>query len=131
MEKANQAMKEVEAMEIQAVAIEAHRHKAEKEAIEEKAREVIEVEDDSPVKAEEVDDTKVEGAEGDEEEEVVFVKNKGVCGADTKNLHCHKIGAAAGTGRTTKTPMSPVKKRDSNKRTQETIVKAKVLLGGR
>ena len=43
LEKANQAMKEVEAMEIQAVAIEARR-KAEKEATEGKAREVIEVE---------------------------------------------------------------------------------------
>ena len=53
LEIANQAMKEVEAIEIQAVAIEARR-KAENEAIEEKAREVIEVEDDSAVKAEEV-----------------------------------------------------------------------------
>ena len=43
LEKVNQAMKEVEAMEIQVVVTEA-RCKAEKEAIEEKAGEVIEVE---------------------------------------------------------------------------------------
>ena len=108
MEKANQAMKEVDAMEIQAVVIEA-RHKAEKEAIEKRAREVMKVVDDSPVKAEEVDDIKMEEAEGDEEEEEVFVKKKGAGGVGTNDSHRHKTGAAAGTERMMKTPTSPVK----------------------
>ena len=93
--------------------------KAEKGAVKEKAREVIEVEDNSLVKAEEVDDVKMEGSEEEEEEEdVVFIEKKGVGGAGMKNRHRHKIGAAVGTKRTAKTLTSPVKKTNLNKRMQ-------------
>ena len=74
--------------------------------------------DDSPVEAKEVDNIKMEGTERDKEEGVVFVKKKGAGGVGTNDHHRHRIGAAAGTERTKKTPTSPVEKTDSNKRMQ-------------
>ena len=116
LEKAGQAMKEVESKEIQAMAIEA-RCKAEKEANKGRANGVIELVD-SPDKVEEVKDTKIEGVEGDKEKEVVVVENEGAGVVSVKDLHCHKIGAATGTERTTKTPSLPARRTNSNKHMQ-------------